>query len=72
MIPGERRDLERISEELELDSEIMGFLDDSGMRPGARLEFVTETPQGAVTVRVGDRDQVGIDEFMANRLFVAV
>ncbi|MDH4118971.1 MAG: metal-dependent transcriptional regulator [Acidimicrobiia bacterium] len=72
MEPGEARVLERISEELELDSEIMGFLDDSGLRPGAELELVMSTPHGAHTVKVTEHDQVGIDQFMADRLFVAV
>ena len=72
MEPGETRDLERISEELELDSEIMGFLDDSGIRPGAQLEMITGTPHGTLTIKVTDHDQVGIDAFMADRLFVAI
>lgn len=63
--------LHRISEELELDSGIMGFLDDSGLRPGADVKLVTKTPDGTLTVKVNDTRQVGISPFIAERLFVA-
>jgi DtxR family Mn-dependent transcriptional regulator len=63
--------LHRISEELELDPLIMGFLDDSGLRPGAGVELVTQTPDGTLTVRVNGSDQVGIGPFIAERLFVS-
>lgn len=63
--------LHRISEELELDSDIMGFLDDSGLRPGADVRLVTKTPDGTLTVKVNDIRQVGVSPFIAERLFVA-
>lgn len=63
--------LERISEELELDDDIMGFLDDNGLRPGARVETVARTPDGTITVRVDDDHQVGLGPFIAERVFVA-
>lgn len=63
--------LERISEELELDDDIMGFLDDNGLRPGARVETVARTPDGTITVRVDDAQQVGLGPFIAERVFVA-
>jgi DtxR family Mn-dependent transcriptional regulator len=64
--------LHRISEELELDSEIMGFLDDSGLRPGARVVLVARTPDGTLTIRVNDDQQVGVGSFLAERLFVGL
>ncbi len=63
--------LERISEELELDDEIMDFLDTNGLRPGARVETVARTPDGTITVRVDDDHQVGIGPFIADRVYVA-
>lgn len=63
--------LHRISEELELDSDIMGFLDDSGLRPGADVELVRKTPDGTLTVKVNSAGQVGISPFIAERLFLA-
>lgn len=64
--------LERISEELELDDEIMGFLDENDLRPGAMVEVANRTPDGIVTVRVNDDDQVGLSPFIAERVYVAV
>lgn len=62
--------LHRISEELELDPDIMGFLDDCGLRPGAVVELAAKTPDGTLTIRVNGKDQVGIGSFIADRLFV--
>jgi DtxR family Mn-dependent transcriptional regulator len=63
--------LHRISEELELDNEIMGFLDDSGLRPGAEVELVTQTKDGTLTVAIGGAERVGISPFIAERLFLS-
>jgi DtxR family Mn-dependent transcriptional regulator len=68
---GERLLLERISEELELDAEMMGYLDRSNLRPGAEVEMRRRDPHGAVTAAVNG-DAVGIGAFAAERLFVAV
>jgi DtxR family Mn-dependent transcriptional regulator len=71
MTVGERLELERISEELELDADMMGYLDRSALRPGARVELVARDPHGALTVAVNDAP-VGVGAFAADRLFVAV
>ena len=68
--PGESRKLERISEELELDQEMMGYLDDSGLRPGAMIELEAKAPTGTMTVRVNGEKSVGVGIFAAERLFV--
>lgn len=67
----ESKPLERISEELELDAEIMGFLDESGLRPGALLSVISTEPDGTLTISVNGEKRVEIDLFMAERLFVA-
>lgn len=64
-------ELERISEELELDDDIMGFLDTNELRPGAKVEVAARTPDGIVTVRVNGNHQVGLSPFIADRVFVA-
>ena len=69
--PGESRPLERISEELELDAEIMGFLDDSGFRPGAVLTVTSAGSDGTLTVAADSQAGVGLVPFIAERLFVA-
>ena len=63
--------LHRVSEELELDNEIMGFLDDSGLRPGAQVELIARAPDGTLTVGVGGSGRVGVSPFVAERLFLA-
>ncbi|MFQ5949030.1 MAG: metal-dependent transcriptional regulator [Acidimicrobiia bacterium] len=70
--PGPAMRLERISEELELDREMMGFLDDSGLRPGARVKVVQRAPHGTLTIRVDETQTVGVGPFAAERRFVAV
>jgi DtxR family Mn-dependent transcriptional regulator len=62
--------LERISEELELDAEMMKFLDESGLRPDASVELMHRDPQGAVTIKVNG-SQIGVGNFAAERLFVS-
>jgi len=70
MDQGKPMRLERISEELELDAEMMKFLDESALRPDARVELVHRDPQGAVTIMVNG-NQVGVGTFAAERLFVS-
>jgi DtxR family Mn-dependent transcriptional regulator len=70
--PGEAFPLERISEELELDLEMMRFLDESQLRPGATVLVEQRAPHGTITVRVNDEVAVGIGDFAARRLFVAI
>ena len=70
MDPGERLTLERISEELELDAEMMGYLDRSGIRPGALIRLDGRDSHGALTATV-DGTAVGIGSFASERLFVA-
>jgi DtxR family Mn-dependent transcriptional regulator len=70
-LQGRTAALERISEELELDDDIMDFLDTNSLRPGAEVEVVARTPDGIVTVRVNGEHQVGLSEFIADRVYVA-
>lgn len=71
MLVDETLELERISEELELDAEMMRFLDENNLRPNCTIRMVQRDPYGAVTVEVADR-RVGIGAFASERLFVAV
>lgn len=67
---GETRRLERISEELELDSDMMKYLDESDIRPDASIEVVGSDPHGAFTVLVNSEIRAGLGKFAAERLFV--
>ena len=70
MVIGEKLRLERISEELELDAEMMRYLDEADLRPGAELELTQRDPHGALTVKVYD-NRVGVSPFAAERIFAA-
>ncbi|MEE9298356.1 MAG: metal-dependent transcriptional regulator [Acidimicrobiia bacterium] len=69
---GSARPIERLSEELEMDDDMMGFLDRSNLRPGTRVEVVERSPQGTLTVRVGEGVPIGVSRFLAERVFLAV
>jgi DtxR family Mn-dependent transcriptional regulator len=71
LLVGRVAELERISEELELDDDIMDFLDVNGLRPGARVETTARTPDGIITVRVNEDAHVGLSSFIAERVYVA-
>ncbi len=72
MEDGESGVLERISEELELEDLTMDFLDRAGLRPGAEVLMTSRSPHGAFTVVVPDGEPVGLGDFVAQRVFVAV
>ncbi len=71
MAQGEKLRLERISEELELDAEMMRYLDEADLRPDAQVELVAKDPHGALTIKVNG-DPVGVGAHAAERLFVAL
>ena len=70
MEAGDKGVVERISEELEGDLEMMGFLDESGIRPGLELEVVGRTPHDVMTVRADGSDPVGLGAFASQRIRV--
>ncbi|MFQ5554804.1 MAG: metal-dependent transcriptional regulator [Acidimicrobiia bacterium] len=70
MAAGDTSRLERISEELELDVEMMAYLDESAIRPNAEISVERIDPHGALTVLVNGEVRVGIGAFAAARLFV--
>lgn len=69
---GETLRLERISEELELDADMMKYLDESDLRPGAAIEVAGADPHGALTVVVNGDNRTGLGKFASERLFVEV
>ncbi len=69
---GDNGTVDRISEELEDDLEMMGFLDESGIRPGLAIEVVGRTPHDVMTVRTSEGDPVGLGPFASVRIQVVV
>ncbi|MDQ3782412.1 MAG: metal-dependent transcriptional regulator [Actinomycetota bacterium] len=69
---GELGRLERISEELELEDQTMDFLDRARLRPGANVRLTERSPHGASTVQVLGGQAVGLDDHVAQRVFIAI
>lgn len=67
--PGATVVLRRLTEDLELDLDVMRFLEDSGLMPGATIEVRSIAPDGAVALRVGDRD-VALGAHLRDNLWV--
>jgi len=68
--PGEEVRLERITETVELDVEVLSYLDVHGFRPGATATVTERAPDGTITLAVnGDTMSVGHD--LADELYVA-
>ena len=50
--PGRRAVLRRLTEDLELELEVMRFFEESGLMPGARIDVVSLAPDGTMTLEV--------------------
>src|SRR4051812_40265241 len=60
----------RIPEELEFTPGLLEFLEDSQITPGRSGRVEAASPDGTVTVRIGDRT-VGVGAFASKRILVA-
>jgi DtxR family Mn-dependent transcriptional regulator len=67
--PGERVRLERLTEDLELDLDVMRFFEDSGLMPGADITVLAVAPDGTMTLEVGS-EKVGLGGHLADNLWV--
>jgi DtxR family Mn-dependent transcriptional regulator len=67
--PGRRVRLERLTEDLELDLDVMRFFEDSGLMPGADLEVLAVAPDGTMTLEVAG-EKVGLGGHLADNLWV--
>ena len=61
--------LERLTEDLELDLDVMRFFEDSGLLPGADLQVVAEAPDGTLTLEVAG-SRVALGPHLADNLWV--
>jgi len=69
LAPGSSVRLERLTEDLELDLDVMRFLEDSGLLPGAEIDVVAVGPDGTMTLEVGG-DQAALGPDIADNLWV--
>ncbi|HUG88531.1 MAG TPA: metal-dependent transcriptional regulator [Actinomycetota bacterium] len=67
--PGTSGRLERLTEDLELDLDVMRFLQDSGLMPGARLTVDSVGPDGTRTLEVNGA-RVALGPEIADNLWV--
>lgn len=67
--PGGRAVLRRLTEDLELELEVMRFFEESGLMPGARIEVVSVAPDGTMTLEV-QRAAVALGPDLSDNLWV--
>jgi DtxR family transcriptional regulator, iron-dependent repressor len=69
MSPGDTVRLERLTEDLELDLDVMLFFERSGLMPGAEITVVAVAPDGTRTLEVAG-EKVALGEHLADNLWV--
>jgi DtxR family Mn-dependent transcriptional regulator len=67
--PGGRVRLERLTEDLELDLDVMLFFEQSGLMPGADITVVAVAPDGTRTLEIAG-EKVALGEHLADNLWV--
>ena len=67
--PGERVRLERLTEDLELDLDVMRYFEESGLMPGAQISVLAVAPDGTMTLEVRG-EKVGLGGHLADNLWV--
>ena len=67
--PGQRVRLERLGEEVELDGEILRYLDDRGFIPGATATVTAKGPDGTLVLEVGGTT-LALGSDLCQRLYV--
>ncbi len=70
--PGGRAVLRRLTEDLELELEVMRFFEESGLMPGARIEVVSLAPDGTMTLEVQGASAVALGPDLSDNLWVDV
>ena len=68
--PGERVRLVRLTEDLELDLDVMRFFEESGLLPGADISVVATAPDGTMSLDVGG-EKAALGPHLADNLWVA-
>ncbi|HEX2192166.1 MAG TPA: metal-dependent transcriptional regulator [Acidimicrobiales bacterium] len=68
--PGDRVRLERITEQVEIDTESLTYLGEHGFVPGTEAEVRSRAPDGTLTVEVADR-AIAVSPALASQIYVA-
>jgi DtxR family transcriptional regulator, Mn-dependent transcriptional regulator len=66
---GGRVTLQRLTEDLELDLDVMRFFERSGLMPGAHITVLSVAPDRTMTLEVGG-EKVGLGAHLADNLWV--
>ena len=67
--PGERVRLVRLTEDLELELDVMRYFEESGLMPGAEITLLAVAPDGTRTLEVAG-DKVALGPHLADNLWV--
>jgi DtxR family Mn-dependent transcriptional regulator len=67
--PGDRVELVRLTEDLELDLGVMRYFEDHGLMPGGRILVREVAPDGTMRLEI-DASQVGLGAHLADNLWV--
>jgi DtxR family Mn-dependent transcriptional regulator len=68
---GDTATLRRLTEDLELELDVMRFFEESGLMPGARIHVRSVAPDGTMTLEVGRAaDPVALGEHLSDNLWV--
>jgi Fe2+ transport system protein FeoA len=68
---GTRARLERLTEDLELELDVMRFFEEAGLMPGAGIRVLAVAPDGTMTLEIGG-EKVGLGSHLADNLWVRV
>jgi DtxR family Mn-dependent transcriptional regulator len=67
--PGQTVLVGRLTEDLELNTEVMRFFEDGGLMPGARVKIEGTAPDGTITLRTRGKT-VALGEHLADNIWV--
>lgn len=69
MAPGESGELVRLLEDVELNHDVLKYLEDKNLMPGRNLKLTAEAPDGTLTLEV-EGSEVALGSVLANNLWV--
>ena len=70
--PGDHLRLERVTEQVEIDSDSLAYLSTHGFVPGASAEVRSKAPDGTLTLSLEDEGSIALGPALAAQLFVSV